>query len=127
MNTNEKGVCGLIKVIDNLQSNSYYVFNAFDDHSPVDLIAMDKTGKTFRIQIKYRQATVKKHKGNTYNLAAYSVVNSKKIEIDRTLIDGWAVYMADDDKVVYIPVKCMEGKKETTLYGNEIYGELTEW
>lgn len=127
MNTNEKGVRGLIKVIDDLQSNGYYVFNAFDDHSPVDVIAMDKTGKTFRIQIKYRQATVKKNKGNTYNLGAFSIVNCKKIEIDRTLIDGWAVYMADDNKVVYIPVRSMEGKKETTLYGSEKYGELTEW
>ena len=127
MNTNEKGVRGLIKVIDDLQDKGYYVFNAFDDHSPVDLIAMNKSGKTFRIQIKYRQATVKKHKGNTYNLGAFSVVNGKKIEIDRSLIDGWAVYMADDNKVVYIPVECMNGKKEMTRYGDVVYRELDEW
>lgn len=127
MNTNEKGVRGLIKIIDDLQYNGYYIFTAFDDHSPVDLIAMDKFGKTFRIQIKYRKATVKKYKGNTYNLGAFSVINGKKIEIDRSLIDGWAIYMADDNKVVYIPVEYMDGKKETTLYGDIAYGGLDTW
>lgn len=127
MNTNEKGMCGLIKVISDLQSRGYYVFNAFDDHSPVDVIAMNKSGQTFRIQIKYRKAKTKKNGSNAYKLGAWSVVNSKKIEIDRSLIDGWAVYMADDDKVTYISIDHMGDKKEVTLYNTEQYQDITKW
>ena len=107
MNVNEKGNIGLIKVIADLYSKGYHCFTPFDDHCAVDLIALDKSGKPYRIQVKYRSFDVKrKH----YEVAARSVINGKRIPIDRSLIDGWAVYLSNDDKVVYLPVEMMDGK-----------------
>lgn len=106
MNTNEKGNIGLIKVIADLYSKGFYCFTPFDDYSPVDLIALSATGKTYRLQIKYRSP----EKYDRYELSARSIVNGKSTPIDRTMIDSWAVYLSDIDAVVYFPVDLMEGK-----------------
>lgn len=108
MNVNRKGVKGLLKVLDDLNDKGYYCFPAFDDHSPVDLIVMDPAGATSRIQVKYRS---KEARGTyrKYVVPANSVVNGVKIGIDKTLIDGWAVYLADDDKILYIPADQIPG------------------
>ncbi len=107
MNVNQKGNIGLIKVMADLYSKGYHCFTPFDDHSPVDLIAMDETGFCKRLQVKYRSLDEKRQR---YELSARSVVNGKVIPIDRTLIDGWAVYLADEDLVIYISIDLMEGK-----------------
>jgi len=107
MNVNEKGNIGLIKVMGDLYSKGYHCFTPFDDHSPVDLITLDSTGDVRRLQVKYRSVSEKrKH----YELSAKSVVNGKSIPIDRNLIDGWAIYLADEDKVIYLSLNVMEGK-----------------
>ncbi len=124
MNVNEKGVRGLIKVMDHLQEQGMYVFPAFDDHSPVDLVAMDQSGKTFRLQVKYRERQAKK-KAVRYELVAATVINGKRTLIDRALIDGWAVYLKDHNKVVYVPVADMTGSSKI-LTGEE-YGSVAEW
>lgn len=126
MNVNEKGVKGLLKVMDDLQDKGYYTFPAFDDHSPVDLIALSKEGKTYRLQVKYRTKDPRK-KSEKYDVYASSVVAGKRIPIDRTLIDGWAVYLSESEKVVYINVKLFEGKNSLTIDPNKDYGELGEW
>ena len=107
MNVNEKGNIGLIKVMADLYSKGYHCFTPFDDHSPVDLITLDSTGDVRRLQVKYRSVSEKrKH----YELSAKSVVNGKSIPINRNLIDGWAIYLADEDKVIYLSLNVMEGK-----------------
>lgn len=126
MNVNEKGVKGLIKVIDDLQDKGIYCFTAFDDHSPVDLIAMTKTGKTLRLQVKYR-TRISRSKSERYELSASSVVNGKKVPIDRSLIDGWAVYLEDAKKVVYISREQMIGKNGLIIDPGKEYSELDEW
>lgn len=107
MNVNEKGNLGLIKVMSDLISKGYHCFTPFDDYSPVDLITLDATGNTKRLQVKYRSLSEKRKR---YELSANSVVNGKKVPIDRNLIDGWAVYLSDEDKVIYIPLELMNGK-----------------
>lgn len=114
MNTNEKGNIGLIKVIADLYSKGFTCFKSFDDYNPVDCIAMNSIGKTFRLQIKYRMPLQTKSdlkRNGKYEICAKSVVNGKAIPIDRNLIDYWAVYLADIDTVVYLSIKEMEGKK----------------
>ena len=125
-NVNFRGVKGLIKVIDDLQNKGYYTFFAFDDHSPVDLIAMSPKGKTFRLQIKYRSKDPRK-KSERYNLYSDSVVNGKRIPIDRNLIDGWAVYLAGSNRVIYIKTELLENKKSLCIDPKNNYGELDEW
>ena len=107
MNVNEKGNLGLIKVIGDLYSKGFTAFTPFDDYNPVDCIALDNNGKVFRLQVKYRSPG----RGDKYEIAASSVVNGKGVAINRNLIDCWAVYLSDIDKVVYMPVSVMKGKK----------------
>lgn len=125
MNVNQKGVKGLIKVIDDLQEKGFYVFPAFDDHSPIDLIAVDECGQTYRLQVKYRER-IKNRVSNRYELASKSVVNGKVVPVDRTLIDGWAFYLADDNKVVYIN-KNIVPRTVLIIDPETEYGELVEW
>ena len=126
MNVNQKGVKGLIKVIDDLQDRGYYTFTAFDDHSPVDLIALSSDGVAKRLQVKYRQKDPRKL-SERYEISAVSVVNGKKIPIDRSMIDGWAIYLSDSNKVVYIKKELLNDKIGLTIDPNKDYGELDEW
>ncbi len=106
LSVNAKGSIGLIKVIDDLYSRGYSCFTPFDDYSPVDLISLASCGKTTKFQVKYRSLNSR----NRYEISARSVVNGKSVPIDRSLIDGWAVYLADLDRVIYIPTSAMVGK-----------------
>ncbi len=126
MNVNEKGVKGLLKVMDDLQDKGYYTFPAFDDHSPVDLIALSPDGKTYRLQVKYRTKDARK-KSEKYCVYASSVVSGKRIPIDRNMIDGWAVYLSDSNTIKYIQVKLFDGQNSLTIDPKKNYGELAEW
>ena len=126
MNVNEKGVKGLIKVLDDISEKGLYAFPAFDDHSPVDLIVMTKKGKLIRLQIKYREPMANKKTVERYELHARSIVNGKVIPIDRSLIDGWAVYLQGRNCVKYIPVSALEGKNSILIDPDKPYGEVDE-
>ena len=123
MNVNQKGVKGLIKVIDDLTDKGYYIFPAFDDHSPVDLVVMDTTGKIHRLQIKYRSRISGKKK-ECYSIQASSVINGARTPINKSLIDGWALYMVEDNKIVYVPVDKVVNTK--IIYSDDVFDwELT--
>jgi hypothetical protein len=126
MNVNQKGVKGLIKVIDKLTDQGFYVFPAFDDHSPIDLIAVDSNGVVYRLQVKYRKRDSRK-KAIRYCIEGCSVVNGKKVKIDRNMIDGWAVYLADDEKIAFYHKSEMDGKDRITINPDNINGKLDEW
>ena len=126
MNVNEKGVKGLLKVMDDLHDKNYYTFPAFDDHSPVDLIALSKDGKTFRLQVKFKTKDPRK-KTEKYDIYASTVIGGKRIPIDRNMIDGWAVYLSDSKKVVYISIDHFEGKNSLTIDPCKDYGDMAEW
>jgi hypothetical protein len=51
-NPNQKGTLGEIAVCKELIKLDYNVFVEFGNHSKVDLIALDKEFKTYKIQIK---------------------------------------------------------------------------
>jgi hypothetical protein len=68
---------------------------------------MDSDGKAYRLQVKYRSPG----RGDRYEISASSMVNGKGVAIKRNLIDCWAVYLSDIDKVVYMPISIMDGKK----------------
>lgn len=98
MNVNEKGNVGLIEVIRDLSKKGYECFVPFHDYSAVDLIVMNQKHSLRKIQIKYRDF----NKG-IIDIQLCSVVNGKRIPIDRTAIDGWAVYIPSVDQVCYVP------------------------
>ena len=119
MNVNEKGIIGLLKVTTDLYSRGYTCFTPVDDYNPVDCIAM-KDGKTYRLQVKYRSPD----KYGSYEISTRSMVDRKSYQIDRTLIDFWAVYLSDKNKVVYISIDEMGDRKSYKV--NEKRIELLE-
>lgn len=120
MNVNAKGNIGLLKTLSDLYSKDYSCFTPFDDYNPVDCIAM-KGNKLFRLQVKYRSPDSK----DRYEIAARSVVNGKRVAIDRDLIDYWAIYMADIDQIIYMPVSAMDGKGVHYITRKQL-GEMDE-
>jgi hypothetical protein len=107
MNVNEKGNIGLIEVIRDLNKKGYECFLPLHDYSAVDLIVMDKVFQTKRIQVKYREFS-----NNIIDIGFNTVVNGKKIPIDLSAIDGWAVYIPEVDVVCYFSKEMIkEGNK----------------
>lgn len=106
MNVNEKGAIGLIEVIRDLAKKGFECFTPIHDYSGVDLIALDVNKKPIRLQVKYRTAETRNGEStNIVGLGFHSVVNGKKVPIDISYIDGWAVYCPEVDSVVYINKK----------------------
>lgn len=141
MNVNQKGAVGLIEVIRDLAKKGYECFTPIHDYSKVDLIALNESSTPIRLQVKYRTTF-----RNKIEVGFNSVVNGKKVPMDLTAIDGWAVYCPEVDKVVYVhksevnmelggfsfrlePGKntfnTSDGKTRLKLF-NE-YGDVAEW
>jgi hypothetical protein len=99
MDVNEKGHIGLTKVMSDLTGKGYECFVPLHDYSAVDVIVLNKSHLPIRLQVKYRQSV-----DNKIDLPLHSVVNGKKIPIDRTAIDGWAIYCSDIDCIAYLPM-----------------------
>jgi PD-(D/E)XK nuclease superfamily protein len=122
MTTNEKGNIGLAKVINSLVTNEFSIYLPFSDTSPIDLIVANKKLETKKLQIKYIKAIK-----NIVTIRFSSVVNGKRILVDPTGVDFWAVYCPDNDRVFYIPSVLVKGKKNFSFRIDEDYGRLTEW
>ena len=106
MNVNEKGAIGLIEVIRDLVKKGFECFTPIHDYSGVDLIVIDDNKNPIRLQVKYRRPEMRNGTStNIVGLGFHSMVNGKKIPIDISFIDGWAVYCPDIDKIVYINKK----------------------
>ena len=98
MNVNQKGAVGLIEVIRDLTKQGFECFLPFDDHGPVDVIAMNmQTYKTYKLQVKYRS----EFRG-TVEVQFRTISMGIHSDIDMDAIDGWACYNPEVDKVVYI-------------------------
>ena len=101
MNTNEKGNIGLAKVIAKLVEMGYYCFLPFTDTTCVDLIVGNSAMEIKRIQVKYR----KKNENGVIEVPLETVVNGKKIPIDRSKIDYYFVYCPDNDKIYFVELE----------------------
>lgn len=111
MNTNEKGNVGLAKVISKLVELGYHCFLPFTDTTCVDLIVGNFKMEIKRIQVKYR----KKNKQGTIEIPLESVVNGKRISIDRSKIDYYIVYCPDNDKIYFIELNKISTLKTFAL------------
>ena len=139
MNVNEKGAIGLIEVIRDLTKKGYECFTPLHDYSEVDLIAMDSTYRTVRIQVKYRST----YRG-VIEVGFRTTSMGKHTPINFDAIDGWAVYCPEIEKVVYISKsevdltkgginfrleeglnRVNKGKNSIQLYST--FGEITSW
>jgi hypothetical protein len=126
VNTNQKGVRGLLEVTCDLYKRGFHAFHPVDDYCPVDLIALVDS-KPLRFQVKYREKSTGKYHSGKYEIVSTTVICGKHVQIDRGLIDGWAVYLADDDVVVYLPLSWMGTAKTKYFTLESIQGDVGEW
>ena len=136
MNVNQKGAYGLVEVIRDLTRKGYECFLPFDDHSPVDVIALDPiTYRSYKLQVKYRSAEMGMVE---VQFRTISMGIHNKINFDA--IDGWACYNPDIDKVIYIckseideTKKAIKFRVREPLKGispirmYDTFGELKDW
>lgn len=111
MSTNSKGDLGQVKVMADLVASGYEVFTPLSGHSAVDLIAADSQMRLKRIQIKYRSA-----KNDRVELSFSTVVNRKVIPINMDLIDCWAVYVPEVEKIYYIKKSDVDCGKQSFTF-----------
>lgn len=97
MNVNQKGDLGMIEVIRDLTKNGYTCFIPLSDKTPIDLVVSREDGTCKRIQVKYREL-----RRGTVFLSLYSVVNGKRIPINRTAVDTFALFCPEENKVCYV-------------------------
>lgn len=123
MNTNQKGIKGLLQVMLDASNKGWHCYLPVDDFSPVDIILMNTAGKVLRLQVKYRSKMINKI-AERYELSARSIINGSAIHINRDIIDGWALYLSDRDKVKYIPIDAMKNNTTMNINPDTDYGSL---
>jgi hypothetical protein len=111
MNSNEKGNVGLAKIISVLTEKGYNCFLPFTDTTCIDLIVANNEMKTIRVQVKYR----KKKQNGVLEIPFESVVNAKRVLVDRSKIDYYMVYCPDNDKTYFIDLKQISNVKTFSL------------
>ena len=100
--TKDKGDLGLVKVICDMAENGIGVYLPMSEHQPSDLIAVDESGRTARVQVKYRKV----NSNGVICLhfrSAYSDGNGyHEKPVDRSQFDCYAVYCPDNRKIYYV-------------------------
>ena len=120
MNTNEKGDIGLAAVIADVIGKGFFVFLPFSDRTHVDLIIADKYMRTQRVQIKYISVS----ENGVLQIVTSSVVNGKKVPVDLSKIDIWAIYCPDTKEIYYVNTADLLGKKAMSLRINDSKNNL---
>jgi|ERR1035437_4238080 hypothetical protein len=115
MNSNKKGDIGLANVIVDVIKKGFFVFLPFSDTTSVDLIIADEKMKIMRVQIKY----ISMDKTGVIQIITSSVVNGKKIPVDLSKTDIWAIYCPDNNEIYYVSAIELLGKKALSLRINE--------
>lgn len=115
MNTNKKGDIGLVKTMADLVVKDYFVFTPISDTTCVDLVVANNSMFLKKVQIKYCALV-----NGRMCISTSTVVNGKKVPVDLTKVDIWAVYCPDNDKIYYVPTKKLVGKKTMNLRVTEL-------
>jgi hypothetical protein len=108
--TSKKGVKGLVNVMADLTNKEYFPFLPISDINIIDLVVANQELDLKKMQIKYRSI----NKGKI-EIPTESVVNGKKVKLDVSKVDLWAVYCPDNKQVYYISSKELIGKTALTL------------
>lgn len=103
LNVNQKGVIGLAKVTADLVCRQYEVFIPTSDACPIDLIVADGAMRLKRVQVKYREPTEERGTApKVLSVSLDSVVNGRRIPVDTSQVDVWAIYCPQTDDVYYV-------------------------
>ena len=107
MNVNHKGYVGLTRVIADLAARGFEVFLPQHDYSAVDLIVLDDIGMARRVQVKYRASV-----NGVVTIPLNTVINGKKHRIDLNRLDGWAIYVPEHERILYVPIGMAHGASQ---------------
>jgi hypothetical protein len=110
MNSNDKGNIGYAMVIADVMKKGYFVFTPIADTTSVDMVIGNNKMELKRVQVKYRTKTNK----GVLEIPIHTVVNGKKVQVDVSKVDLWAIYCPDTDTVYYVPTEIVKGK--TSIY-----------
>lgn len=117
--TSDKGDVGTACIIADLTKNGIKVAIPLSQHLPFDIIAINSSGKLFRVQVKYAkiiengivrvstQTTLTSKKGNTAHNTNFDIV------------DVFAVYCPDNQNCYYLPKSKLMGVKNLWLRTDE--------
>ena len=105
MNTNEKGNRGLGNVIADVINKGYFIFLPLTDTTIVDVIIADNKMNLFKTQVKYSSV----NKKGVIKVSTSNVVDRKRVPVNISLIDLWAIYCPETNNVYYVPKKELEG------------------
>lgn len=111
MNSNDKGNLGYAMVIADIMKKGFFVFTPIADTTCVDMVIGNDKMELKRVQVKYRT----KSKRGVLEIPIHTVVNGKKIPVDTSKLDLWAIYCPDTDIVYYFPTKLVSGKNNIYL------------
>jgi hypothetical protein len=107
LNVNRKGVIGLVKVTADLISRGYEVFTPTSDFSPVDVVVAEPVLWSLRrLQVKYRKIG----RDGGAHVSLDSVVNGRRVPVDTSRIDGWAVYCPEPEFIAYVRADEVAGR-----------------
>ncbi len=98
--TKDKGDIGVGYVIADLLSKGIQVCLPISEHQPFDLIGVYPDGSLKKFSVKYRKV----NRGNIQVKLESSYSDSKGVHIkpiDKSMIDGIAIYCPDTNKVYY--------------------------
>lgn len=118
LTVNQKGMIAEAKILAHLQSLGFEVFLPFSDFSPIDMIVCNEHGEVKRLQVKYRSEDGRSK--NRIIISMKTVVNGKARPVDRSLIDGYAVYSPDLDKIIYIPISLLPNKSNAFVMNSQV-------
>ncbi len=108
-----------LKVMSDLASKDYHIFCQIGGKAPFDIIAY-KDGKTIRISVKSISTDIKKSgkyvaelrrvRSNTKTTAVY--------KIEKNDFDIMAIYIAKEDKIVYLKIDTVIGRSSINIEPN---------
>ena len=100
--TKDKGDLGVGMVISDLMCHGIGVFIPLSEHQPVDLIAMDDTGRIARVHVKYRSMKAEGIISLHFRSAHSDGKGYHEKPVDRSQFDCYAVYCPETGKIYYL-------------------------
>ncbi len=111
MNSNDKGNIGYAMVIADVVKRGYFIFTPFADTTCVDMVIGNDKMELKRVQIKYRTL----NKNGSVEIHTSTSINGRRKATDLNMIDYYAIYCPETNKIYYISTEFMFGRKTLAL------------
>lgn len=118
------GDIGLSKVIARLIELGYYVYTPISDTPPNDLLISDGNGRNISVEVKARtklNRKIYKETAGYYEISLYTSSTKRfKNNKKKLTCDLLAVYLVDDDDIIFIKSNIIQTQNSISIKSNEI-------